>query len=155
MRLELLGAGHPSTLASLANLASSLSRVGRLTEAERSLRDVLAHAADAGSGVTAVSRARTMTNLAHVLMLQGKLREAEATVRRAMTVAGERPGPSLEASMLGTLGRILMEGRRYGDAVEPLRRAVEIRQELVGPDHPDTRRTQQLLDEALASGSRR
>lgn len=154
MRLERLGAGHPSTLTVQNNLAAGFARLGQLGEAERLMRDVLVHGAAPGSGMTTDSRANTMTNLAFILMQQGRLKESEATVRGAMTLAGERPGVSLQAAMLGTLGRILAAQRRYDEAVAPLQRAFEIRREMLGPDHPDTRRLREALEEARASASR-
>jgi serine/threonine-protein kinase len=148
MRGDLLGPSHPSTLLAQANLASLLGRVGRAAEGEAMLRDVLARAAASDAVARVISRPQIMANLADLLRQRGGLAEAEAMAREALALGSARQvSPLAEAAILATLGRILMDRHRNAQAAVVLERALAIRQERLGAEHPDVVRVRRFLEE--------
>jgi eukaryotic-like serine/threonine-protein kinase len=146
MRRELLGPRHPSALVVQANLATYLGDLGRLKEAEAMLRDVLAQSAGQPNVTMGLSRPQLKANLAAMLRRRGKLADAEATVRDALTLVTADVSPFTVASIHSVLGRVLVDQRRDADAAIALQRALDIRGQRLGPDHPDIVVTRNELD---------
>jgi len=86
IRERMYAAEHTAVLTNKANLASTLNALGRHTDAEPLLRDVLAgrlrHAAEQGTAVVRIARAQR--DLASVLYFQGKLEESVALFEDAL-----------------------------------------------------------------------
>jgi serine/threonine protein kinase/Tfp pilus assembly protein PilF len=146
MRRELLGPQHPSTLVAQANLANYLDSMGRLAESEAMLRDVLAQSAGQPAMTMSLSRLQLKANLAGTLRKRGKLTEAEKTVREALTLVTKDVSPFTEASILGALGKVLIDQKRDAEAADALQRALDIRSKRLKPDHPDVVATRNDLE---------
>jgi eukaryotic-like serine/threonine-protein kinase len=80
--------------------------------------------------------ARALEGLGVVYGRQGRFGDAESALQRARDLSP--PGTVEYASVLGSLGGVLVQ-RGQADEAEPLlREALEICERLLGPDHPDT-----------------
>ena len=80
-----------------------------------------------------------MADLGLFLSVSGELEEAETILRRARGLhdgRGGDPAPAY-AQILDTLGGILRDQGRYGEARELLAKALELRRRLLSADHPD------------------
>jgi serine/threonine-protein kinase len=155
MRRALLGADHPSTLLSQVNLGSSLDSPGQLRNGERLLRDALSRIPESRRNA-GPDRPNTMANLAHNLSQQGRLGEAERTARQALELAAKQKFDRLEeASIRGTLGKVLVARERFPEAVAVLEPAVAARRERLGATHDRTLSLERELDAARQGLARR
>jgi len=66
----------------------------------------------------------------------GDFRRAEAFFKRALAKA-EELGPQERGIALNGLGELYRRQGRHADAERMLRRAIEVKEEGLGPDHPD------------------
>ena len=147
-----LGPNHPDTAISLNNLALLLQAQGRYGEAEPLLRRAL-EIREATLRSDHPDIVFTLNDLAGVLRAQGRYYgEAEELLRRAMKIREAAVDPdhpdgatipnvttNLDtATSLHNLGKLFRDQGRYGEAEPLLRRALAIREQALGPDHPDT-----------------
>jgi len=146
-----LGPNHPDTAISLNNLALLLQAQGRYGEAEPQLRRALA-IREATLRSDHPDIVFTLNDLAGVLRAQGRFEEAEQLLLRALAIREAAVDPDHPdrvtspntatildmATSLHNLGVLLRDQGRYGEAEQRLRRALEIREQALGPDHPDT-----------------
>jgi Flp pilus assembly protein TadD len=103
---------QPAALEAALQQAILHHRAGRLTEAERIYRDVLAVQPD---------RPGAINNLGLVLMDQGKLEEAAATFRRALAL---KPDDTLTH---GNLGLVLKEQGKLEEAAATFQRVLALK----------------------------
>jgi len=138
-RRRVLGADHPDTLKSMAELASTLLEEGQDVESEKLqretwiLRQKVLGPRDKATLASAV-------NLASTLNTQGRYTEAEKMEREAYISLRQTRGPENEDTLtcMSNLANTLSMEHKYSDA-EPLRRAsLDIRTRVFGPDSPDT-----------------
>ena len=126
------------TLTAMNNLAYLLKSVGKLTEAEAFLRQVVKDR----TRTPAPRIADTLgdRNLYDVLMNQGKLAEGEPLVRKLLDVHTRILGPENPDTImtLNSLGNLLRRRNKLAEAEPLLRRVVEVRGRVNGADHPDT-----------------
>jgi tetratricopeptide (TPR) repeat protein len=139
MRKRVLGPDHPSTLASMANLASIYWKQGRWNEAEKLEVQVM----ETSKTVLGAEHPDTLTSIANLALTynnQGRLNEAEKLEVQVMetskTVLGaEHPDTLTSIANLALTynnqGR-LNEAERLGVQVVKTRKAV------LGAEHPDT-----------------
>ncbi|KAK6859032.1 hypothetical protein PG995_004885 [Apiospora arundinis] len=134
-----LGREHPSTLASMNNLAESLRQQGKHAEAEEMHRQTL------GLKETVLGREHpstldSMNNLAISLRQQGKHAEAEKMHRQTLglreTVLG-REHPSTLASM-NNLAESLRQQGKHAEAEEMHRETLGLKETVLGREHPST-----------------
>jgi serine/threonine-protein kinase len=104
-------------------------------------------------------RAREVTGLlSHLLAAAdpNRTRGAQLTLREFLQQAGPKLGaeiedPTIRADVLEILGEALWHSGAERDAVAPLAEALRLREERLGPDHPDTGRTLAALGAARGS----
>jgi CHAT domain-containing protein/tetratricopeptide (TPR) repeat protein len=131
------GADHPDTIRIESNLATALSDLSRDAEAEPIMRRILA-ARRAALGPTHPDTVTAVNNLAAVTERLGREQEAEALYREAIAVSQTKGGdPTLLASTVSGLATNLGEQGRYGEALQLHTQALDLRQKLLGPQHPD------------------
>ncbi|HEY9788744.1 MAG TPA: tetratricopeptide repeat protein, partial [Candidatus Obscuribacterales bacterium] len=80
-----------------------------------------------------------LTNLAGVLCAQGKFNQAEPFMRRTVSILENVPNvhPLKLADALGMLGEIYFRQDKYFDSEDPLLKALQLRQDFLGENHPD------------------
>ena len=163
---EMLGPEHPSTLTSMANLASTYQNQGRWTEAEELLEQVL-ETRKTVLGAKHPATLTSMANLASTYRNQGRWIEAEELLKhvvdtsnsvlsykdtgaredleRAIIVAQEtanavsKDHPGRAGILTNLSSQLGMRFERTG-AMEDLERAISIAQEAIDTipeDHPD------------------
>jgi len=151
IREAALGPNHLDTAISLNNLALVLQDQGRYGEAEPLHRRAL-EIREAELRPDDPDMFYTLKDLAELLRAQGRFAEAEPLLRRALEIREaaldpDHPGRAnilntatmlSTATILQSLGVLLRHQGRYGEAEPLLRRALEIREATLGPDHPDT-----------------
>ena len=99
---SILGADHPDSLTSMANLASTYSNQGRWTEAEE-LQVTVMETMKRALGAEHPSTLTSMSNLAHTLHSLGRTRDAIAMMTDALVHRTARLGvshPDTKASQL-------------------------------------------------------
>ncbi|KAF6844296.1 kinesin light chain protein [Colletotrichum musicola] len=138
-RAEILGQEHPSTLTSMANLASTFWNQGRWKEAE----ELVVRVMETGKRVLGEEHPHTLTsmaNLASTYRNQGRWKEAEELDVRVMEmnkrVLGEEH-PSTLASMANLASTYRNQGR-WKEAEELNVRVMETRKRVLGEEHPST-----------------
>ncbi|KAH8726910.1 TPR domain protein [Phaeosphaeriaceae sp. PMI808] len=145
-----LGAEHPSTLTSVSNLGSVLSRQGKYEEAEAMHRRDL-EGSEKVLGRDHPDTLTSVSNLGSVLSRQGKYEEAEAMHLRALEgyekVLG-RDHPDTLTSV-SNLGSVLSRQGKYEEAEAMHLRALEGSEKVLGRDHPDTLTSVSKLGSAL------
>ncbi|KAN0085314.1 P-loop containing nucleoside triphosphate hydrolase protein [Elaphomyces granulatus] len=137
--MKALGPEHPSTLSSMANLASTYSNQGRWKEAE----DLQVKELEICQRVLGQEHPDTLTsmnNLALTHRSQGRWKEAEELEVRVMetgkTVLGQEH-PDTLASM-NNLALTYGKQGRWKEAEELQVKALEICQRVLGEEHPNT-----------------
>lgn len=138
-RRRVLGDVHPSTLVTMANLASTYHEQGRWTEAERLGVTVL----ETSKRVLGLEHPDTLTrmvNLGSTYLDQGRRTEAERLQVTAMEarrrVLGEDHSDTLR-SMANLAGTYENQGR-WAEAEKLAVTATETSRRVLGEDHPDT-----------------
>ncbi|KAK3351860.1 hypothetical protein B0H65DRAFT_137399 [Neurospora tetraspora] len=134
-----LGADHPDTLMSMANLASTYRNQGRWEEAEK-LEVQVMETRKAKLGADHPSTLTSMANLASTLWNQGRWGEAEKLFVQVMETRKAKLGadhPSTLTSMANLAFTWNSQGR-HEDALALMQDCVEARQRVLGPEHPDT-----------------
>jgi tetratricopeptide (TPR) repeat protein len=138
-RKRVLGAEHPSTLASMANLASTYRDQGRWKEAEE-LAVRVVETSKRVLGAEHPSTLTSMANLASTYWNQGRWKEAEELeVRmvetRKRVLGAEHPSTLTSiANLASTFGN---QGR-WKEAEELEEHVMETSKRVLGAEHPDT-----------------
>ncbi|KAF6800116.1 Kinesin light chain 5 [Colletotrichum musicola] len=138
-RAEILGQEHPSTLTSMANLASTYRNQGRWKEAE----ELEVRVMETTSTVLGEEHPHTLTsmaNLALTYMNQGRWKEAEELEVRVMEtrkrVLGEEHPDTLTS--MANLALTYMNQGRWKEAEELNVQVMETRKRVLGEEHPST-----------------
>ena len=105
---------RPEAIFAMSNLAGILTKMGKLDEAEATLRKLLR---------TRKGCPEALNNLGTVLVRQGRIEEAETAYRRALRVKPEYP------LALYNLGNTLNELNKYEEAEIAYRQAIKLKPE--------------------------
>jgi len=134
--------------------AAILVELGRLTEAEAVLREVIDTLRRAPDDE--LETAVTLNNLATVRQRLGDLGEAELVAREALAIRERRlgQGSSVLALSWNTLGSILEEGGRLEQAVEHYERAIDLLEGAVVSEHPARRTIARNLERVREAAAR-
>jgi len=117
--------------------AGVVRAAGRLTEAEALARQALARAEAAfPGGDHLVAEALNVLGMIH--KFQGRYAEAEPLYQRALALAGALGDVEAEATLLHNVGGLCHARGDFAGGEPPARRAVELREAHLGPDHPAT-----------------
>jgi tetratricopeptide (TPR) repeat protein len=123
---------------------------GRRAESITHFEQALASAEAAALGDNRL--ARSLDTLAAVYLSEGRPVEADGLYRRALALLGRMGAPELEiAQVLNGLGKALVKQRRFTEAESLYKRARSIRENRLGPDHPEVAAT--LLNSAELSAA--
>ncbi|KAI8674483.1 hypothetical protein NCS57_00346200 [Fusarium keratoplasticum] len=139
IRAKVLGEEHPSTLASMANLASTFWNQGRWKEAE----ELEAQELEICSRVLGEEHPDTlasMANLASTFRKQGRWKEAEELQAQELEICSRVLGeehPSTLTSMANLASTFSNQGR-WKEAEELEVGVMETRKRVLGEEHPDT-----------------
>lgn len=128
------GADAPLALRSLSARALMLARLGRLDEAER------AFSALAAAPWSGADKAAHAGRLAILRSLQGRHDEAIGLARSAAEGLSSHPSKLVRATANNTLGTVLLDAGRPGEAIAPLQEAVRLyaeKQIAMSPDRAD------------------
>ena len=144
---RVLGQQNPSTLASMANLASTYRNQGRWKEAEE-LQVQVMETRKRVLGQEHPDTLTSMANLASTYRDQGRLEEAEhleVQVMETRKVVSGKEHPNTLASM-SNLAFAWKGQSRDIDAIELMKQCVEIRARVLGANHPYTLSSTTLLE---------
>ncbi|MEM6992455.1 MAG: serine/threonine-protein kinase [Myxococcota bacterium] len=143
------GPVHPRIGETVSNLGATEVRRGRYPAAEMHFRRA---AAIFGATMPGHSRrAEALLNLAGSLLEQERIDEAERTYEEGIELLGAGGRPSLLASTVAGYAALLTKRGDHVAAVEAYRRALKIREDELGPDHPDVGRTLSNLGTVLVA----
>ncbi|KAM3470257.1 hypothetical protein MY5147_006524, partial [Beauveria neobassiana] len=134
-----LGADHPSTLTSMANLASTYRNQGRWEEAE-GLEVQVIETSKTKLGADHPDTLASMANLASTYRNQGRWEEAERLFVQVMETSKTKLGadhPSTLTSMANLASTYGNQGR-WEEAERLEVQVMGTRKTKLGPDHPDT-----------------
>ena len=148
---EVLGKTHPSTLATISNLARVFLRQGKYADAEVINRQTL-EISEEVLGKTHPSTLATISNLALVLVRQGKYADAEVINRQTLEIKEEVLGKTHPSTLvtISNLAEVLTSQGKYADAEAMNRQTFEISEEVLGKTHPITLTTISNLAEVLS-----
>ncbi|KAL4985444.1 hypothetical protein BDW68DRAFT_144681 [Aspergillus falconensis] len=135
-----LGAEHPDTLASMANLASTYRNQGRWNEAEKLEVEVL-EISKAVLGAEHPDTLTSMANLASTYREQGRWNEAEKLEVEVLEISKAALGaehPDTLTSM-ANLAYTWKSQSRLIDALTLIEVCCQLRNKILGPDHPNAR----------------
>ncbi|KAG4434967.1 hypothetical protein IFR05_009548 [Cadophora sp. M221] len=134
-----LGADHPDTLTSMANLASTFRDQGRWEEAEKLQLEVM-ETSKTKLGADHPSTLTSMANLASTFWNQGRWEEAEKLQLEVMETRKTNLGadhPSTLTSMANLASTFWNQGR-WEEAEKLELEVMETSKTKLGADHPDT-----------------
>ncbi len=156
IRRRELGAGAAEVADSLQLLGEVEVAMGELEAAEATLGEALA-IRERRDGPRSSAVAEVLDLLGHLRSVQGRYGEAIDLHRRALEIFEREVGAedARAAETLNHLGITLFDYRRDDPAAgDAFRRSREIRQRVLGPDHPDTVSSIQGEAMALAAAGR-
>jgi tetratricopeptide (TPR) repeat protein len=141
-----VGPDHPSTSATLHELARLYQAQGRYSEAEPLLQRSLA-IYEKTVGPDHPSTSATLHELASLYQAQGRYSEAEPLLKRSLAIYEKTVGPDHPdtSATLHELARLYQAQGRYSEAEPLLKRSLAIKEKTVGPDHPSTSATLHVL----------
>jgi tetratricopeptide (TPR) repeat protein len=119
----------------LRRLGDVYRHQARYADARRSLRSALA-LAESRLGRRDVAVAITLNSVGVLGKYSGNLAVAKRAYDRALSIASERGARGLEATLYHNLGGLLHERRQYRRAEPYAQKAVDLRQQLLGSEHP-------------------
>jgi len=152
-----LGPNHPSTLATLNNLARFLQATGNASEAETMLRRGL-HGSEASLGISSLSTLTFLNNTALVLQAGNGEHQEEAMVclRRALQGFKAILGPCHRSSLICTnnYGALMEDSGKKHEAEDLYRSAFRGAESSLGLLHPETLRYLDDLSRILRAGGK-
>jgi len=145
LREKVLGPEHPDTLRTRNDLATTLDEQGRHAEAETEFRAVLA-LREKILGPEHPDTLATRGNFAVVLVHQGKYAEAETEYRTVLALREKVLGPEHADTLLTCFNLALCLGaeKKTQQAIAFAQRAADGAVRSFGPEHPYTKRFEQL-----------
>ncbi|KAK7402787.1 hypothetical protein QQX98_011467 [Neonectria punicea] len=134
-----LGADHPDTLASMANLASTYQNQGRWEEAEKMFVQVM-EISKAKLGADHPNTLASMANLALRYRYQGRLEEAEKLFVQVVETCKTKLSADHPNTLTGMAGLALTYRNqgRWEEAEKLEVQVIETRKTKLGANHPDT-----------------
>lgn len=133
-----LGDAHPYTLRAQSDLAWLRRLQGRLPEAERSYRALLA-TAERRFGRDHAFATQAMNDLALVLEMRGELEEAERLLRAVLDERLKQGAASPDAvTALGNLAGVLHSRGALAEAEPLMRQRLAVATQVFGPQHAHT-----------------
>ena len=139
---QALGEEHPDTLASMSNLASTLSAQGDLPGA-RALEEKVLEVSRRVLGEDHPETLASMNNLGNTLRDQGDLPGARALQEKVLEVSRRVLGEDHPDTLRG-INNLASTLRNQGDlpgARALVEKVLEVRRNILGEDHPDTLRS--------------
>lgn len=135
---EALGKENPLVLGHMERAAMVMFHLGKLEEAKDTWQSVLAVRERTGGGALPES-VSCLNGLARVALAEGKRVEALEMLERAQLYGAERDeAGSLEwAEMLETMAEVYEAGQEYRQAERAARKALEMRERILGNKHLD------------------
>jgi tetratricopeptide (TPR) repeat protein len=138
-RKRVLGAEHPDTLTSMANLASTFWNQGRWKEAEE-LEVQVIETRKMVLGAEHLDTLTSMNNLASIYTNQGRWKEAEELELQVIethkrVIGAEHPDT---LASIGNLASMFWNQGRWKEAEELEVQVMETRKRVLGTEHPDT-----------------
>ncbi|KAJ0268771.1 hypothetical protein CBS470a_013803 [Colletotrichum nupharicola] len=154
-RAEILGQEHPSTLTSMANLASTYRNQGRWKEAE----ELEVRVMETGKRVLGEEHPDTLTsmaNLASTYRNQGRWKEAEELNVRVIEMGKRvlREEHPLTLTSMANLASTYRNQGRWKEAEELFVRVIETSSRVLGEEHPDTLTSMANLASAYSNQGR-
>ncbi|KAK4248954.1 Tetratricopeptide repeat-domain-containing protein [Corynascus novoguineensis] len=150
LREEVLGSSHPSTLTSMANLASTYWKQGRWEEAEKLDVQVM-ETRKTKLGADHPDTLNSMANLASTYRNQGRWEEAEKLFLQVLETSKTKLGadhPDTLTSM-NNLAFVWKVMGRHRDAVSMIQTCYDLQQRVLGVGHPYTVSTLSTLESWL------
>jgi tetratricopeptide (TPR) repeat protein len=143
-----LGADHPLTLTSIANLASTYKNQGRWEEAERLFVQVM-EILKIKLGVDHPSTLTSMGNLALTYRNQGRWEAAEKLEAQVMETSKTKLGADHPDTLrgMGNLAFTWNSQGRHSDALALMKECVHAQQRVFGKEHPYTLSSLATLEE--------
>ena len=138
--LDLFGEKHPSTVNVMVNLALSYRDLSQYEEALELYDKILKLRAEI-DGKTTMNYAMTLSMASGALRELKRFDEAYEYVKEAYTTMAtiNRGENNLGcAIILTSMGMLFKRWDKYDRALDSYERALKIREELLGPSHPDT-----------------
>ncbi|KAK4233049.1 hypothetical protein C8A03DRAFT_48277 [Achaetomium macrosporum] len=134
-----LGAGHPDTLTSMGNLASTYWNQGRWEEAETLQMQVM-ETFETKLGADHPDTLTSMANLASTYHTQGRSEEAEELQAKQLEMRAKKLGHRLPDTLISmmNLAYIWKDMGRHEDALGLLQTCFDLRQQVLGVGHPYT-----------------
>jgi len=134
-----LGADHPDTLSSMANLATTYRDQGRLKEAEK-LEVQVIEISKTKLGADHPDTLSSMANLASTYWDQGRWEEAEKLEVQVMETFVKKLGADHPDTLtsIANLASTYSEQGRWEEAEKLELQVIEISKTKLGADHPDT-----------------
>ncbi|KAK0639874.1 hypothetical protein B0T16DRAFT_383637 [Cercophora newfieldiana] len=149
---KVLGKEHPSTLASMNNLALVFDNQGKHKEAEQMNRQAL-QPREKVLGKEHPLTLTSMNNLAIVFGNQGKYEEAEQMHQQALQlyekVLGKEHPSTLDS--MNNLGLALGNQGKHEEAEQMHRQALQLYEKVLGKEHPSTLNSMNNLGLALGN----
>jgi tetratricopeptide (TPR) repeat protein len=138
IREKTLGPDHPSTGASLTNLAVLYYVQWKHAEAEPLLQRAL-KIEEKALGPEHPDVAASLNNLASLYQSEGKSAEAEQLYQRALKIGEKALGPEHPnvATGLSNIAELYRIQGKYVEAEQLSQRALKIKEKALGPEHPD------------------
>ncbi len=149
-RIKILGPEHPETLSSFSKKARILRKIGRLTEAENLLRDLL-KTQERLLGQDHSDSLETLHGLANVLAKEQRFSEAKPMFRHLLDLYTQRLGPDHPKTLavMGSLTNTLVASGEYDEAVILARQLLRGMRKVHGENHRRTLSAMGTLSEAL------
>jgi len=156
IREQQLGPHHPSTAASLNNLAELYRAQGKYAEAALLFLQALA-IYEQQLGPTHPDTATSLNNLAELYRTQGRYAEAEPLYQRALAICERELGPNHPntANSLNNLALLYQAQGKYPEAEPLMQRALAICERELGASHPTTKIARQNYTSLLQDFSPR
>lgn len=137
-REKVLGKEHPETLDSMNELGVVLNSQGKYVEAEKMHREALRQI-EKVSGKDSLGMSISMNNLALVLRNLGRYTEGENMHRKVLKIE-ERLGMKDVSTLysMSNLAQVLRDQERYAESETMHQETLELRNKVLGKEHPDT-----------------
>ena len=145
---ERFGSKHPYSVASLNNLATIYNAQGRYDEAEPYFRKALEMNQEL-FGIAHLEVASNLNNLGDLCRLQGRYEESESLLLNALEIWNNEPLDDKHltrvATGLNNLATLYYSQGRYSKAKPLFEEALNMREQLLGAEHPDVAQSRKAL----------
>lgn len=139
------GPDHSDTVTVRHSLARAMFALGQTVEAEKELRDILQISLGKWSPST-METLHIRQTLARCLMVTKRSDEAGELIRQALSDTTHEPDSALAMTLRFTQCQVLIDQGRFLAAHTQIAQLLADRKRVLGKGHPETLRTQRLLD---------